>query len=133
MRDYVNKLEDFVEEAEHIRDKVDFDGGYGQMRFDDVHHYYHEPATKYTKKFDYHPNLYHKLESEITGDRLEEVTSRTDRFKRFVSSFDEYKPNNLRMFEACTEEIINEAVMKLAKELDNGSGEFVDLVFRSEF
>lgn len=35
------------------------------------------------------------------------------------------------MFEKTTEEIIDEAIEKLAKELDKGSGDFVDLVFRN--
>lgn len=37
------------------------------------------------------------------------------------------------MFAKCAEEIIDEAIEKLAKELDKGSGEFVDIVFRNQF
>ena len=58
---------------------------------------------------------------------------RVERFKRFVNSFDEYKPANMAMFAQVTEEVINEAIEKLAKELDNGAGEFVNIVFRNEF
>jgi hypothetical protein len=37
----------------------------------------------------------------------------------------------MRMFEDCTEEIIDKMIEKLALELDKGSGEFVDVVFRN--
>ena len=37
------------------------------------------------------------------------------------------------MFSNVTEDIINDAIDKLAKELDKGSSEFVELVFRKEF
>jgi hypothetical protein len=39
-----------------------------------------------------------------------------------VGNFDEYKKNNTKMFDACVEELINEAVSRLAQELDKGSG-----------
>jgi hypothetical protein len=34
------------------------------------------------------------------------------------------------MFQQATEEIIDEAIIKLAKELDRGSNDFVELIFR---
>lgn len=37
------------------------------------------------------------------------------------------------MFSKVTEEIIDEALMKMAKELDKGSNDFVEVVFRKEF
>lgn len=59
------------------------------------------------------------------------MENRKDRFIRFVSNFDEYKKPNIDMFTKCAEEIIDEAIEKLARELDKGSGEFVDVVFRN--
>ena len=37
------------------------------------------------------------------------------------------------MFTAVTEELIDEAIEKMARELDKGSNDFVDLIFRKEF
>jgi hypothetical protein len=37
------------------------------------------------------------------------------------------------MFQAVTEELIEEAIEKMARELDRGSNDFVDLIFRKEF
>ena len=37
------------------------------------------------------------------------------------------------MFENVTEELIDEMIHKMALELDRGSNDFVDLIFRKEF
>ena len=37
------------------------------------------------------------------------------------------------MFENVTEELIDEMVYKMAQQLDRGSNDFVDLIFRKEF
>lgn len=37
------------------------------------------------------------------------------------------------MFEKVTEDLIDDAVFKLAQELDRGSNDFVELMFRKEF
>lgn len=37
------------------------------------------------------------------------------------------------MFRKVTQECIDEAIEKLAKELDNGAGQFVNIVFRNQF
>lgn len=37
------------------------------------------------------------------------------------------------MFEKVTEELIDDAIFKLAQELDRGSNDFVELMFRKEF
>ena len=73
------------------------------------------------------------LEDIFDEDRIEEIENRKERFIRFVTNFDQYKKPNVLMFEKCTEEIIDEAIQKLARELDKGSGEFVDIVFRNQF
>lgn len=37
------------------------------------------------------------------------------------------------MFDRVTEEIIDAAIAKMAVELDRGSGDFVEVMFRKEF
>ena len=37
------------------------------------------------------------------------------------------------MFDKLKEEIIDEAIDRLARELDRGSSDFVELIFRKEF
>ena len=64
---------------------------------------------------------------------MEEVTVRSERFKRFTTNFDEYRSSNLDMFAKLTEEVIAESVEKLTQELDRGGGDFVDMIFRNEF
>lgn len=125
MRDYCEMLDGFVGEAEEIEDRV---GRYSTMKFDDLYF-----PTKYpmiqsqpqTTVFDQTCAL-----SGLEPDTLEEIEDRKDRFVRFVNNFDEYKKGHLTMFDRVTEELIDEAVEKMARELDRGSNDFVELMFR---
>lgn len=42
-----------------------------------------------------------------------------------MKNFDEYKKDYMGMFDRVKEEIIDEAIERLAKELDRGSSDFV--------
>lgn len=50
-----------------------------------------------------------------------------------MSNFDDYKKGHLNMFDNVTEELIDDMITKMAHELDRGSNDFVDLIFRKEF
>ena len=129
IHDYYSALENFVDEAETIENKV---GQYATMKFEDL----------------YLPKNYPKQEQrevtreeylgvcELSGldpDATQQLMDRRDRFIRFVSNFDEYKKGHLTMFEKVTQQLIDEAVSKMAIELDRGSNDFVELMFRKEF
>ena len=101
------------------------------MKFEDLY---------FPKTFPEHEPKLYKTDFSTTcqligmdGDVVENIEQRKDRFIRFVSNFDEYKKGHLNMFENVTEELIDEMIHKMTLELDRGSNDFVDLIFRKEF
>ena len=125
IQDYYNALDDFVDEAEAIEDKI---GKYQTMKSEDLY---------MPKSFPEHKALHYKTEfsstCQLTGidnEIIEVIDERKDRFIRFVGNFDEYKKGHVNMFQTVTEELIDEIINKLAHELDRGSNDFVDLIFR---
>ena len=75
------------------------------MEFADVYKPKHS-AEVYKPKFGYETLYTNKeLHLDMNEDAIEEIHSRSDRYKRFVSSFDEYKKSNLDLFNKCTEAV----------------------------
>lgn len=99
LNDYQNKLETFMEESEKIENRL---GRYQQMKFEDIYLPRRAQSPKRSAFTYENTNLYQKLTLSLSYEQVEEIDSRKDRFKRFVSNFDEYKEKNVKMFEECT-------------------------------
>lgn len=99
------------------------------MKFQDLYipKKYNKPEKrKNFKEFEERQCILEGVNEEVA----EEIESRKDRTLRFFSDYDYYKKTNLAMFQQATQEIIDDALFKLAKQLDRGSNDFVELIFR---
>ena len=133
IQDYYQALDDFVDEAEAIEDKI---GRYHTMKFEDLY----LPKKYPQHEMEERVNRVEKVQfggicqlAGLHSDVVENIEERKDRFVRFLGNFDEYRRGHLSMFSDITEELIDEVIDKLAHEMDRGSNDFVELVFRKEF
>lgn len=87
LTDYVNNLEDFVEEAGFIESKV---GRYSKLKFEDMYKPERKVGEFRGSNFEYSDPLapmYYNLILNLNHESLEEINERVRRFHRFVENF----------------------------------------------
>ena len=88
IEDYYHQLNQFVEEAERIEDRV---GRYSTLHFADTYHPKHYPHSEQSgSKW----QLAEERSCQLNGvdhDTADNIEERRDRFQRYVRNFDEYK------------------------------------------
>lgn len=84
------------------------------------------------------PETTHKFEDQeilvkISDKDMDAILKAKRNFMSYIKYRDEYETEHLHKFTEATEELISEMLTRMVEELERGTGDFVDLVFRNEF
>lgn len=126
LEDYVSQVGEMVRENDLIENRI---GNYNKLDFFE----WHQPQKSYAvqdakKEREY--ELFDTITMYLTNEMKTAIFKNKDKFEKFTKYRDEYGKANLQMFSEATEELIGEMVDGLVRELDKGSSEFVETIFK---
>lgn len=129
VQDYMELVHELVRENDEIEHRL---GRYDRV---DLPNWYKPDLYKPMEKI---PETTHKFEDQeilvkISDKDMDAILKAKRNFMSYIKYRDEYETEHLHKFTEATEELISEMLTRMVEELERGTGDFVDLVFRNEF